>query len=44
LPKRFLKERLEDGRTVLPEEIDTLVADYYRLRGWDRSGIPETEI
>jgi aldehyde:ferredoxin oxidoreductase len=42
LPKRFLKESLEDGRTVLPEEIDTLVADYYRLRGWDENGIPET--
>jgi aldehyde:ferredoxin oxidoreductase len=40
LPKRFLKETLEDGRRVRPEEIDTLVADYYRLRGWDEQGVP----
>jgi aldehyde:ferredoxin oxidoreductase len=40
LPKRFLKECLEDGQTVQPEEIDTLVSDYYRLRGWDDQGVP----
>ena len=43
LPKRFLKESLEDGRTVQPEEIDTLVDDYYRLRGWDEQGVPKEQ-
>ncbi|NPV72798.1 MAG: aldehyde:ferredoxin oxidoreductase, partial [Pelotomaculum sp.] len=40
LPARFFKEPLEDG-DVLPEEnFRQMLADYYRLRGWDGEGRP----
>lgn len=40
LPKQ-LHRRLEDsGLVVTEEEIDTMVHDYYRLRGWDQNGQP----
>ncbi|MDY7018736.1 MAG: aldehyde ferredoxin oxidoreductase family protein [Chloroflexota bacterium] len=36
LPKRFLEEKLEDSGKVLPkDEFDQMLADYYRIRGWD---------
>ena len=36
LPKRFLEEKLEDSGKVLPRaEFDRMLADYYRIRGWD---------
>jgi aldehyde:ferredoxin oxidoreductase len=42
LPQK-LHRRLEDsGQVVTEAEIDTMVQDYYRLRGWDRNGIPKT--
>jgi aldehyde:ferredoxin oxidoreductase len=41
LPARFLKEPLEEGpssgRVV---DLDSLLEDYYRSRGWDDEGIP----
>ncbi|NHM28579.1 aldehyde ferredoxin oxidoreductase family protein [Desulfofundulus sp. TPOSR] len=40
LPPRFFKEPLENG-DVLPEEnFRQMLADYYRLRGWDEEGRP----
>jgi aldehyde:ferredoxin oxidoreductase len=40
LPSRFFKEPLENG-DVLPEEnFRQMLADYYRLRGWDEQGRP----
>ncbi|AEG16576.1 Aldehyde ferredoxin oxidoreductase [Desulfofundulus kuznetsovii DSM 6115] len=40
LPPRFFKEPLENG-DVLPEEnFKQMLADYYRLRGWDEKGCP----
>ena len=40
LPKQ-LHRRLEDSDLVVTEEeIDTMVHDYYRLRGWDHNGQP----
>lgn len=40
LPKQ-LHRRLEDSDLVVTEEeIDTMVHDYYRLRGWDQYGQP----
>ena len=36
LPKRFLEGRLEDSGKVLPkDEFEKMLADYYRIRGWD---------
>ncbi len=40
LPKRLIKERLENGSLITHEEMETLVKDYYRLRGWTQEGIP----
>lgn len=41
LPKRFLTEPLSEGlskeRTV---PLESMLEDYYRLRGWDKTGIP----
>jgi aldehyde:ferredoxin oxidoreductase len=40
LPKQ-LHRRLEDSDLVVTEEeIDTMVHEYYRLRGWDQYGQP----
>ncbi|MCP4687435.1 MAG: aldehyde:ferredoxin oxidoreductase, partial [Desulfobacterales bacterium] len=43
LPKRFLKEALKDGRRITTEEIETLVRDYYKLKGWSEEGVPPDE-
>jgi len=40
LPKRFFQEALPDGRRISENEMRTMVADYYRLRGWSADGIP----
>ncbi len=40
LPKRLLTEALPSGHVLHPEELATLLADYYRLRGWDEMGLP----
>lgn len=40
LPKRLLRESLEDGRRITSEEMETLVKDYYWHRGWSKDGIP----
>ena len=42
LPERFFKEPLQEGpcreRVV---ELDQLLSEYYLVRGWDESGVPE---
>jgi aldehyde:ferredoxin oxidoreductase len=40
LPKRFYKEALPEGGSLSEVEMDQLLSDYYRLRGWDNQGIP----
>jgi len=40
LPARLHKEKLEDGRSLTATEMEYLLADYYKLRGWDESGVP----
>lgn len=40
LPDRLHKEPLEKGQHISKEELETLVSDYYRLRGWDENGTP----
>jgi aldehyde:ferredoxin oxidoreductase len=44
LPERFTKERLPDGptkgRILTPEMYDTMLDEYYRVRGWDSEGVP----
>ncbi len=40
LPARLHREKLPDGRSLTAEEMETLLQDYYRLRGWDAAGVP----
>ncbi len=41
LPKRFFEEPLEPhGKTITREALDTMLDDYYRIRGWDEQGVP----
>lgn len=41
LPRRLLEESLESGRGITEEEMNRLVRDYYRLRGWNAEGVPQ---
>ena len=44
LPKRMFKEPLNEGRDVITvEELDFMLDDYYKLRGWDSQGRPTVE-
>jgi aldehyde:ferredoxin oxidoreductase len=41
LPKRFLTEPLSEGLSkerIVP--LESMLEDYYRLRGWDKTGVP----
>jgi len=38
LPKRFFEEPLEDsGKVLVKSDFDRMLADYYRLRGWQQT-------
>jgi aldehyde:ferredoxin oxidoreductase len=42
LPKRFTSEPLQEGASkgqVVP--VKRMVAEYYRIKGWDKDGVPE---
>jgi aldehyde:ferredoxin oxidoreductase len=42
LPKRFFDEPLgKDGKTIRREDLQTMLQEYYALRGWSPEGIPE---
>ncbi len=47
LPKRFMTEPLPGepgkGRLISKEDLDVLLDEYYRLRGWDAHGKPTPE-
>ena len=44
LPKRFCAEALpETGKVITGEQMERLLADYYRARGWDSEGRPPAE-
>ncbi|MBW2354243.1 MAG: aldehyde ferredoxin oxidoreductase family protein [Deltaproteobacteria bacterium] len=41
LPKRFYKEVLPETKKIITEEeMDRLLKDYYKVRGWDEQGVP----
>ena len=44
LPKRILSLRLMNGGTQghIPDQ-ETMLSEYYQLRGWSQDGIPNTE-
>jgi len=42
LPVRFHRESLpETGKTITPEDMESLLKDYYKARGWDAEGRPQ---
>ncbi len=40
LPARLHKEALPSGKSLSAEEMEYMLQDYYRLRGWSETGIP----
>ncbi len=42
LPKRWHDEPLPSGHSITAEQMDYMLKDYYRLRGWDSRGVPES--
>ncbi|UCD58321.1 MAG: aldehyde ferredoxin oxidoreductase C-terminal domain-containing protein, partial [Candidatus Hydrogenedentota bacterium] len=41
LPEPFFTEKLPpSGKSISREDLHMMVQDYYRLRGWDKQGIP----
>lgn len=40
LPKRLHKEALPEGGSISETDMEYILKDYYRLRGWDSTGIP----
>jgi aldehyde:ferredoxin oxidoreductase len=43
LPKRMHAEALPDGNAISQGDMERMLSDYYRLRGWDRQGVPPTD-
>jgi aldehyde:ferredoxin oxidoreductase len=43
LPNRLHKEALKGGKQITEAELERMVADYYRLRGWDEQGTPNAD-
>jgi aldehyde:ferredoxin oxidoreductase len=47
LPKRLMAEPLADGpskgESISKNDMDTMLDEYYRLRGWDHDGVPVEE-
>jgi aldehyde:ferredoxin oxidoreductase len=42
LPSRLHREALKGGHRITETELEKMVFDYYRLRGWDEHGNPKT--
>ncbi len=40
LPKRFHKEALAEGGSLSEADMEHMLLDYYRLRGWSPEGVP----
>jgi aldehyde:ferredoxin oxidoreductase len=40
LPGRLYKEALRGGHKITEAELEAMLTDYYRLRGWDEEGRP----
>jgi aldehyde:ferredoxin oxidoreductase len=44
LPKRFHTEPLPESKKIITEDqMEQLLKDYYRVRGWDENGVPPGE-
>ncbi len=42
LPKRFHKEATAEGNSLSEADMEHMLQDYYRLRGWSPAGVPQT--
>ena len=42
LPKGLHRQLLKTGEVITEEELQFMVNDYYRLRGWDEKGKPSS--
>ncbi|MCB2215621.1 MAG: aldehyde ferredoxin oxidoreductase family protein [Desulfobulbaceae bacterium] len=40
LPERLHKEALPEGGTLTAAEMEQMLQDYYRIRGWNEAGVP----
>jgi aldehyde:ferredoxin oxidoreductase len=40
LPKKFYEPLADSGKVIKEEELNTMVQEYYKLRGWSKEGIP----
>jgi len=40
LPRRLTRQVLPDGSSISREDIEIMVGEYYRQRGWDEHGVP----
>ena len=40
LPRRLYKETLKTGHQITESELNAMRQEYYRLRGWDKDGLP----
>jgi aldehyde:ferredoxin oxidoreductase len=40
LPQKLTRQALPSGHKLEEKEIKEMIADYYRLRGWDEKGRP----
>jgi aldehyde:ferredoxin oxidoreductase len=43
LPEKILTQPLPTGESLSREELETMLQDYYRLRGWDSEGRPKRQ-
>ena len=43
LPPRLFNHKLENNKGITRNELQKLVSDYYRLRGWDAEGVPKNK-
>jgi len=41
LPPRLLKHKLDGDKGITKDELQKLVSDYYKIRGWDAEGVPK---
>lgn len=41
LPKGLHRKLKDSGHVLTREDLETMLADYYNLRGWDEQGVPQ---
>jgi len=40
-PNAFNKETLKTGHKIKKQELETMLQEYYNLKGWHKNGFPE---